>query len=98
MDPGHRDKVKQQLLNEEVFGPMVDKAFSDADLDKSGFIEKAELAILLNSIHASNIPAPSDAEITNELNRLDINKDGKISKNEFRTLVHDLAMFTIEQM
>ena len=47
-----RAKAKQQILNEKVFGPMVDKTFSD----------------------------------------------GKISKNEFRTLVHDLAMFTIEQM
>ena len=94
-----RAKAKQQILNEKVFGPMVDKTFSDADLDKSGFIEKAELAILLNSIHATlNILAPTDAEITNELIRLDINKDGKISKNEFRTLVHDRAMFTIEQM
>lgn len=99
MDAGQREKVKQQILNESVFGPMVDKTFADADLDKSGFIEKAELAILLKSIHATlNIPAPTEAEINNELKRLDINKDGKISKTEFRTLVHDLAMFTVEQM
>ena len=32
-----RAKAKQQILNEKVFGPMVDKTFSDADLDKSGF-------------------------------------------------------------
>ena len=46
-------------MDESVFGPMVDKTFADADLDKSGFVEKAELAILLKSIHATiNIPPP----------------------------------------
>ena len=84
MDAAQKEKVKQQILNESYFGPMVDKT---------------ELAILLKTIHSTlNIPAPTETEINNELKRLDINKDGKISKKEFRTLVHDLAMFTIEQM
>ena len=99
MDAAQKEKVKQQTLNESYFGPMVDKTFSDADIDKSGFVDKTELAILLKTIHSTlNIPAPTETEINNELKRLDINKDGKISKKEFRTLVHDLAMFTIEQM
>ncbi len=29
-----RAKAKQQILNEKVFGPMVDKTFSDADSSK----------------------------------------------------------------
>lgn len=99
MNDAQKEKVKQQIMQESVFGPMVDKTFSDADLDKSGFVERAELAILLKSIHATlNIPAPTEEEINNELKRLDLNKDGKISKEEFRTLVKDLAMFTIDQI
>ena len=99
MDAAQKEKVKQQILNESYFGPMVDKTFSDADIDKSGFVDKTELAILLKTIHSTlNIPAPTETEINNELKRLDINKDGKISKKEFRTLVHDLSMFTIEPM
>ena len=99
MNNAQKEKVKQQIMQESVFGPMVDKTFSDADLDKSGFVERAELAILLKSIHATlNIPAPTEEEINNELKRLDLNKDGKISKEEFRTLVKDLAMFTIDQI
>lgn len=99
MNNAQKEKVKQQIMQESVFGPMVDKTFADADLDKSGFVEKAELAILLKSIHATlNIPAPTEEEINNELKRLDLNKDGKISKEEFRTLVKDLTMFTIDQI
>ena len=99
MNNAQKEKVKQQIMQESVFGPMVDKTFADADLDKSGFVERAELAILLKSIHATlNIPAPTEEEINNELKRLDLNKDGKISKEEFRTLVKDLAMFTIDQI
>lgn len=99
MNNAQKEKVKQQIMQESVFGPMVDKTFADADLDKSGFVERAELAILLKSIHATlNIPAPTEEEINNELKRLDLNKDGKISKEEFRTLVKDLTMFTIDQI
>ena len=99
MNDAQKEKVKQQIMQESVFGPMVDKTFADADLDKSGFVERAELAILLKSIHATlNIPAPTEEEINNELKRLDLNKDGKISNEEFRSLVKDLAMFTIDQI
>ena len=60
MNNAQKEKVKQQIMQESVFGPMVDKTFADADLDKSGFVERAELAILLKSIHATlNIPAPT---------------------------------------
>ena len=72
MNNAQKEKVKQQIMQESVFGPMVDKTFADADLDKSGFVERAELAILLKSIHATlNIPAPTEEEINNELKRLD---------------------------
>ena len=99
MNTSQKEKVRSQVMDESVFGPMVDKTFADADLDKSGYIERSELAILLKSIHTSlNIPPPTEADVDKELKRLDINSDGKISKTEFRTLVQDLAMFTIDQL
>lgn len=99
MNSEQKEKIRKHILDESVFGPMVDKTFADADLDKSGFVERAELAILLKSIHATiNIPPPTEEEINKELKRLDLNKDGKISKQEFRTLVKDLAMFTVDQL
>ncbi len=99
MDPEKKKALRKQILDEKVFGPMVDKSFNDADLDKSGYIEKNELAILLKSIHTSlNIPPPSNNDIEQELKRLDKNSDGKISKEEFRVLVKDLALFSIDNM
>lgn len=99
MNSAQKEQIRRQILDESVFGPMVDKTFYDADLDKSGFIEKAELKILLKGIHATlGLSAPTTAEINAELKRLDLNTDGKISKEEFRTLVKDLAMFSVDQM
>ena len=99
MNKDNKDKIRKRILDENVFGPMVEKTFKDADLDQSGFIEKNELAILLKSIHGTlNIPPPSNEDIEKELRRLDTNSDGKISKQEFRVLVKDLAMFTVDQL
>jgi len=99
MDPEKKKLLKKQILDEKIFGPMVEKSFNDADLDKSGFIEKKELGILLKSIHASlNIPPPSNDDIEKELKRLDTNSDRKVSMEEFRVLVKDLALFSIDNM
>lgn len=99
MNSAQKEQIRRQILDESVFGPMVDKTFYDADLDKSGFIEKAELKILLKGIHATlGLSTPTQSEINSELKRLDLNTDGKISKEEFRTLVKDLAMFSVDQM
>ena len=99
MDPVSKEKVRSQVMDEAVFGQMVDQTFSQADLDKSGFIEKTELSILLKNIYASlKLSPPTEDDIEKELKRLDKNKDNKISKSEFRTLVKDLTLFTIEQL
>ena len=37
-------------------------------------------------------------EDNNELIRLDTNKDGKISKEEFRVLVKEITIFSIDQL
>ena len=99
MNKQNKDKIRKKILDENVFAPMVEKTFKDADLDQSGFIEKNELAILLKSIHGTlNIPPPSNEDIEKELRRLDKNSDGRISKPEFKVLVRDLALFSIENL
>ena len=42
LDPKMREEIKKKVLDESVFGPMVDDLFNSADSDKSGFIERAE--------------------------------------------------------
>ena len=99
MNKSNKEKLRCQILDESVFGPMVDKTFYDADLDKSGFIDKTELTVLIKGIHVSlGMKPPTKEEIMFELKRLDINVDGKISKSEFRTLVKELALFGVDQL
>jgi Ca2+-binding EF-hand superfamily protein len=43
-------------------------------------------------------PPPTEEEIKEELKRLDINKDGKLDKKEFETLVKDLVNFCVETL
>ena len=47
LDPKMREEVKKKVLDESVFGPMVDDLFNSSDTDKSGFIDRAELKKLL---------------------------------------------------
>ena len=42
LDPKMREEIKKKVLDESVFGPMVDDLFNSTDSDKSGFIERAE--------------------------------------------------------
>ena len=92
-DPKIREEIKKRVLDESVFGPMVDDLFNSVDSDKNGFIDRAELKKLLAEIgQVLEIPPPSDEDVDNELKRLDDNKDGKISKQELRKLVKELVL------
>ena len=92
-----KEMVKKKMLEERIFSPLVDKTFDEFDLNHSGFIELEEFAPLINDIHRTlNLPPPSTNEVKKELKRLDNDKDGKLSKDEYRELVHDLILYTIE--
>ena len=94
-----KKKLREKIMDERIFGSIVDKAFSDADLNKNGFIDKKELALVINQVREGiGLPKASEKEIQNELKRLDSNKDGKISKEEFRVLVYEITMFSIDQL
>ena len=97
MTPEMRENVKKQVLDESNFGPIVDNLFSQTDKDNSGEIDKNELGALLAELgKILGIPPPTQEDIDGELKRLDVNKDGKISKKEFRDLVKDLVLLVVE--
>ena len=94
-----KESLKKKVLDDKVLNEMVESTFSNADLNKNSILEKNELAVLLKSIYATlGLSPPKDYEIEQELKRLDKNKDGKISKSEFKVLVRDLALFSIENL
>ena len=99
MNPNEKNELKNKILSDEYFYPLVEKTFKSSDLDGSGFIEKNELEVILKSIHLSlNIPPPTQEDIDKEFKRLDTNYDGKISKEEFSVLVRDLALFSVDNI
>ena len=92
-----RELVKKKMLEERIFEPLVNKTFDEFDLNHSGFIEIEEFTPLIKDIHRTlHLPPPSELEIKNELKRLDADKDGKLNKNEYRELIQDLILYTIE--
>ena len=94
-----KDSLKQKVLDDKILDEMVDTTFVNADLNKNSVIERNELAVLLKSIYGTlGLNPPKESEIDQELRRLDKNNDGKLSKSEFKTLVRDLAMFSIENL
>ena len=94
-----KEALKQKVLDDAVLDEMVDTTFLNADLNKNSNIEKNELAVLLKSIYGTlGLSPPKESEIDQELRRLDENNDGKLSKSEFKTLVRDLALFSIENL
>ena len=93
------DKLKEKGIDDKTFDEMVETTFKNADLNKNSTIERNELAVLLKSIYGTlGINPPEESEIDQEFNRLDENKDGKLSKEEFKILVRDLALFSAENM
>ena len=94
-----KDALRKQVLDDKFLGDMVESTFKSADLNKNSTIERNELAVLLRNIYGTlGLNPPKEREIDQELKRLDKNKDGTLSKKEFKTLVRDLALFSIENM
>ena len=92
-----KELVKKKMLDKKLFGPLVDKTFEEFDLNHSGFLELEEFTPLIKDIHRTlHLPPPSEIEIKKELKRLDKDKDGKLKKDEYKELVHDLIIYTIE--
>ena len=77
---------------EEAFAVLVQTAFSEADLDKSGFIDKSELRNTLKklNIHIVGVTAAI-------MQKYDVDGSGEISEEEFTKLVSDLIDGTFEK-
>ena len=94
----NKEELKKKILDEKTFNVMLEKTFSDADLNKNNTIEKEELTTLLKSVYATiGLPMPAKEDVEKELARLDKNGDRVLSKEEFKVLVRDLCLFFIDQ-
>ena len=90
MDP---QLEQQENLNDSAtINKIVDNTFKQVDLDKNGSINEYELGKMLKACAIEiGIPEPPIEEIKAVFETLDINKDKKLSKEEFRVLVERLV-------
>ena len=73
-------------------------AFRTFDTDRSGFIERHELGMILRRLtDAFNVEQPSEDDINDILKELDVNGDGKISQTEFEDLVKEVVKIIDEE-
>ena len=97
MNTNVRELLKKKMLEGRIFEPLVNKTFEEFDINHSGYIEIEEFTPLIKDIHRTlHLPPPSTSEINKELKRLDNDKDGKLNKDEYGELIHDLILYTIE--
>ena len=93
------EKLKEKGIDQKTFDEMVEATFKNADLNNNSTIERDELAIILKSVYGTlGLSPPEESEIDQEFKRLDTNEDGRLSKEEFKALVKDLAVFSVENM
>ena len=83
--------LRAALADDAKFNEVAQKAFDQADTDKSGSISVTELRAVLTQMAellGTEIADPSKVEET--FATLDVNKDGKLSLEELKVLVRQL--------
>ena len=81
-----KTSLKGLVEDEEKFNEYMDTAFDKVDVDKNGYLEKHELRQLVQDlVHKlkkdTNVP---EDKVQSALELIDTNKDGKVTKEEFR--------------
>ena len=94
-----KESLRNKILNGTYLNDIVESTFKNADLNKNTIIERSEFTILLKSIYATlGLDPPEKNEINEEFKRLDKDNDDKLSKGEFKILVKELTLFSIDNM
>ena len=74
-----------------MFAMMVKKGFQDADKDNSGYIDRDELkGALIKLSKDLKLPTVTDDDVDRYLAKLDIDKNGVITENEFGKLFQEM--------
>ena len=86
------EEVIQHLLeNEEKFEIISQSLFKDADTGNKHVIKPKDFNKVINEISDDlNLEMPSEEEIKKILDKIDLNKDGKIEYDEFKTFLRNL--------
>jgi len=74
-----------------MFALMVEKSFKQADKDNSGYIDRVELKEVLCKLGKDlKLPKVTDDDVQRYLNKLDLDKNGVITQDEFGKLFQEM--------
>ena len=90
------DAIKALLNDKEALRNTTKQIFSEIDSDNSGFIERKEFGLCVDKLLSGMDPAPSEEEKVAIIKTIDVNKDGKLSIEEFESMVIDSLKTLIE--
>lgn len=78
-------------MKDDSDNSMVKQMFDEYDRDKNGFIDRKELKTLFAEMaEQCNIPKKKVGDYSKKFDECDINKDGKLSYEEFKKLGNEL--------
>ena len=85
--------VNELLKNPEKVDGICRKYFDSIDKNKNGVLEYKEIKVILAKFaEQSNSIQPPEDEIKDAFNKLDTNKDKKISYSEFKSLFNNYLL------
>ena len=81
-------KIRELLKNPEQVDKVARLAFQQVDTDKSGYVTRDELEVLMKKIATDcDIKTPTASEVDDAMKAIDANGDGQISVEEFKVLI-----------
>jgi len=91
------EEIKEILKDEAKLNEIAKAAFESVDTDGSGFIEEAELKVVMSSVARDiGMPEPSDSDVSEVLRELDTNRDGRVSQDEFKVLIRQVLELMLQ--
>ena len=91
VEPKEENKYKLILNNEAQLSVVAHIAFQDADIDKDGFVDVYELEKLMIQIAIDcGVDCPTKEDVQIVFEKLDTDKDGKLSYDEYYVLFIDV--------
>ena len=96
-------QVKKQILaslnNPKTFDPIAKQSFDAADKNKNGSVDKTELyQCMMEVAEGLGTPKPNKNEMETMFKKLDIDKNGTIDFNEFKSFVKENMIKIINEM
>ena len=93
------EQLRAILANDQQMQQLANSAFDHFDADHSGHVDKSELKQMLDEASAEfGFTAPTDGDLTEILQSLDADRNGRVTKDEFVPLIRRIIQGVIDRL